>query len=145
MRFFLYFLVFIVLCSCSAMDFPLPNPSYPFRNVGYGSSGVSNAQVEREFQVLNANYKQNTKELLEVMMNESTGNKVAISMENTSSCNFVLSISGNGFFTKIPIGVGQTRGVVVNKGQYKLSAKVCSSVYDEVKQVQSNVSLKLRE
>lgn len=110
------------------------------------NSGQNSIQVEREFQQLNANYKQNTKELLEVIVSDNPNDsRAAISVENLSNCNFVLSVFGNGQIRKIPIGVGQTRGVVVPKGSYNLSAQVCRSVYQQKKSVQSNINLQLKE
>jgi hypothetical protein len=102
--------------------------------------------VEQEFQQLNKNYKQDTKGLLSIMMNDDVNSsKAAITVENASPCNMVFTISGNGSFIKIPIGVGQTRGVVLQKGQYTLSSKVCSSYYNETKWIQGGVNLKLNE
>ena len=134
----------LFLFSCTSLDtamtYPNTNNSYPIK------TGQTAIAVEREFQQMNSNYKQNTKELLEVMMSDvPNDSRAAISVENLSKCNFVLSVSGNGAIRKIPIGIGQTRGVVVPKGNYDLSAQVCASVYQQKKSVQSNINLQLKD
>ena len=130
--------------SCSSLETSMNiPPKYPVNSV---SKGMVQSEVEREFQQLNSTYTQNTKELVEVMMNSGPNDeKVAISIENASPCNMVVAVSGNGQLKKIPVGVGQTRGLVVRKGQYRLSTKVCSSLYDEVKLVNETLILKLDE
>lgn len=133
-----------LLISCSAMESTLgypQQPSYP-----NNTKGQTSAQVEREFQMLNSQYKQNTKELVEVMLGDETNsNRMALSVENASPCNMVFLISGNNVQYKIPIGAGQTRGMVLTKGRYQLSTQVCSSSYREIKFLQSNTNLKLEE
>lgn len=133
-----------ILNSCMSIDVAT---NYPRQSPVYSpAKGVTDYAVEQEFQQLNKNYKQDTKGLLSIMMNDDVNSgKAAITVENASPCNMVFAISGNGSFIKIPIGVGQTRGVVLQKGQYTLSSKVCSSYYNETKWIQGGVNLKLNE
>ncbi len=137
-------LVSLLFLSCSSMEYPI---SYPGGYSGVSlKKGQTSPSVEQKFRQLNAQYKQNTKELLEVMLDESpNASKVAVSVENLSSCNMVFTISGNGLVKEIPIGVGQTRGVVVPKGMYHFSSQVCASVYQQKKNLQESVNLQLRE
>ncbi len=134
----------VTLTSCSMVNLPtsttFPRPTYP-------NSGVrSTAEIEREFQTLNQNYKQNTTEILDLLVNDDpASSRTAISVENISRCNFVLTISGENTTIKIPIGVGQTRGAVLTKGQYRLSSQICSSTYNQVKQIQNSLTLKLKD
>ncbi|MFY1048358.1 DUF6759 domain-containing protein [Chryseobacterium sp. GP-SGM7] len=110
-----------------------------------GTSAVSSTQTEIEYQTLIKTYQPETAEVLNSLLNDSSNSpNVSISVENKSNCNMVLSISGNNYFKKIPIGINKTGSVMVPKNQnYNLSGMLCNSVYQKVKFVSGSFSIKL--
>ncbi len=138
MKFFLFILTASVLASCAGFSMPATGGSYPVNS-------TNTVQVEKEYQELAKNYDQNTAGIVDELINGNPNSTTAsVLVENTSPCNLVLSIAGNNYFKKIPIGAGQTRGALVNKGTYRLSASVCGSGYNSVKNIQETISIKLR-
>ncbi len=128
----------VVLVSCSVMNTP------NMGNVYGGNSQGTLPQVEREYQDLVKSYQQDTAGLLgDLINNNPNSSEASIVIENTSPCNMVLSISGNNYFKKIPLGAGKTNGVIVKKGNYRLSGYVCQSMYNQVKNVNESISIKL--
>lgn len=123
---------------------------------GYGSSGnaTSNSTADpntaspetiSEYNELIKTYKQDTQQLLSVLLNDDTNSsKTAITVENASPCNMVLTIKSAGFLTKIPIKAGETKGAVLNKDTYRLTAQVCRANYDEIKYITSAYTIKLK-
>jgi hypothetical protein len=70
--------------------------------------------------------------------------KTALTVENTSSCNMVLTVSGNNYFKRIPIGKGKIGSVMIPKNQtYTLSGMVCKSSYQTSKFISGSYSVKL--
>ncbi|MEG0926571.1 MULTISPECIES: DUF6759 domain-containing protein [Chryseobacterium] len=133
----------LILTSCSANygGYPIRNP-YPTNN-----SGGSAANTAREYNELIKTYKPETAEVLSDLLNDDDpGNlRTSISVENKSSCNMVLTVSGNGFFKKIPIGAGKIGYTMVPKNQnYRLSGMVCNSSYQSTKYITSSYSITLR-
>jgi hypothetical protein len=146
---FLVTAVILLLNSCETRHYkttannPVRKP-YPTSS-NTGSSNTSATQTEREYQNLIKTYKSETAEVLTDLLNDSGDNsKTSITVENNSRCNIVLTISGNNYFKKIPIGVNKIGAVMVPKNQnYNLSAMVCNSVYQKAKFVTSSYSIKL--
>lgn len=133
----------IVLISCSVNygGYPIRNP-YPAN-----SGGSSAANTEREYNELMKTHKPETAEVLnDLLNNDDPGNpKTSISVNNSSPCNMVLTISGNNFFKKIPIGAGKTGYTMVTKNQnYSLSGMVCNSRYQSTKFITTSFSITLR-
>lgn len=133
----------IILTSCSVNygGYPIRNP-YPTN-----SGGSSAANTEREYNELMKTYKPETAEVLsDLLNNDDPGNlKTSISVENKSPCNMVLTVSGNGFFKKIPIGAGKIGYTMVTKNQnYSLSGMLCNSRYQSNKFITSSYSITLR-
>jgi len=110
-----------------------------------GTNTSPAAQTEREYQALSRTYKSETVQVLNSILNDaSDSNEVSISVENTSRCNMVLTISGNNYFKKIPIGAGKIGTAMLPKNQnYNLSGMVCNSVYQKTKYISNSFSIKL--
>lgn len=138
-------LIAVFLTSCGSTNYntkqPVRKPSYPTSNTG--SSNTSATQVEREYQALIKTYKSETAEVLTDLLNDSSDSpKTAITVENKSRCNMVLTISGNNYFKKIPIGANKIGSAMVLKNQnYNLSGMVCNSVYQKTKFVTSSYNI----
>ena len=133
----------IVLTSCSVNygGYPIRNP-YPAN-----SGGSSAANTEREYNELMKTHKPETAQVLnDLLNNDDPGNpKTSISVNNSSPCNMVLTISGNNFFKKIPIGAGKTGYTMVTKNQnYSLSGMVCNSRNQSTKFITTSFSITLR-
>jgi len=132
-----------ILISCT------PNyRTYPVRTSYPSRSGSSANNTDGEYNELIKTYKPETAEVLNDLLNsDSPGNpKTSISVENKSSCNMVLTVSGNNFFKKIPIAAGKIGYTMVPKNQnYKLSAMVCRSPYQNTQFISSSYSIKLSQ
>ncbi len=133
--------VILTGCSVNYGNYPVRNP-YPS-----GGAGTSNtANTEREYNELIKTYKPETADVLNDLLNsDSPSNpRTSISVENNSRCNMVLTVSGNGFFKKIPIASGKMGYTMVPKNQnYKLSGMLCGSSYQATKFITSSYSIKL--
>ncbi len=137
----------LFLSSCgnkvSKTNYPVRKPGPVSANTG--SSTTSAAQVEREYQALMKTYKSETAEVLTHLLNDSSNDpRTSITVENTSRCNMVLTISGNNYFKKIPIGAGKIGAVMVPKNQnYNLSGMICNAVYQKTRLVSDSYEVKL--
>jgi hypothetical protein len=129
------FVIFLVLNSCgSAYN------NYPVKS--------STSNTEREFNEVLKTYKSETAEVLTYLMNETSPNdpKTALTVENISRCNMVLTVSSNNYYKKIPIGAGKIGSVMIPKNQtYKLSGMVCKSAYQSSKFISDSYSIKLSD
>lgn len=140
-------LITLLLDSCGSVNYntkyPERKPSSPSFNTG--SSTTPAAQVEREYHTLIKTYKPETAEVLTDLLNDSSDSpKTSITVENNSRCNMVLTISGNNYFKKIPIGANKIGSAMVLKNQnYNLSGMICNSVYQKTKFITSHYSIKL--
>lgn len=132
----------MILTSCSVNygGYPIRNP-YPTN-----SGGGSAANTEREYNELMKTYKPETAEVLTDLLNDDdpANPKTSISVNNISSCNMVLTVSGNNYFKKIPIGAGKIGYAMVPKNQnYRLSGMLCNSSYQSTKFITSSYSVSL--
>ncbi|AYZ34179.1 competence protein ComL [Chryseobacterium indologenes] len=132
----------LVLTSCNVNygGYPIRNP-YPSNNSGNA------ANTAREYNELIKTYKPETAEVLnDLLNNDDPGNpRTSLSVTNNSSCNMVLTVSGNNFFKKIPIAAGKIGYTMVPKNQnYSLSGFVCNSRYQSNKYITSSYSITLR-
>ena len=128
-------LLILLMKSCGST-----NNSYPAAN--------SAANNEREYQEVLKNYKSETADVLTYLLNGESpeDRKTALTVENTSQCNMVLTVSGNNYFKRIPIGKGKIGSVMVPKNQaYKLSGMVCNSLYQTSKFISDSYSVKLSD
>lgn len=149
MKKYISFSVVLVLFlnSCgnkvSTTHYPVRQPRPVPANTG--SSTTSAVQVEREYQALMKTYKSETAEVLTHLLNDSSNDpRTSITVENTSPCNIVLTISGNKYFKKIPIGARKIGAVMVPKNQnYNLSGMVCNAVYQKTRFVSDSYEVKL--
>lgn len=142
-KLFIFTAISCILISCNANY-----STYPIRTSYPSRSGSSVNNTDREYNELIKTYKPETAEVLNDLLNsDSPGNpKTSISVENKSSCNMVLTVSGNNFFKKIPIAVGKIGYTMVPKNQnYKLSAMVCTSLYQSTQFISSSYSIKLSQ
>ncbi|MDF2933000.1 MAG: competence protein ComL [Chryseobacterium sp.] len=133
------------LFVCSAIVFIL-NSCAPTYNNYPGSNSSSN--TEREYQKVLKTYKSETAEVLTYLLNSASSEeaKTALTVENTSRCNMVLTVSGNNYFKRIPIGKGKIGSVMIPKNQmYKLSGMVCKSSYQTSKFISDSYSVKLSD
>jgi hypothetical protein len=129
---FVYSVILFVLNSCT--------PTYN----NYPVSSTSN--TEREYQEVLKTYKSETAEVLTYLLNGESPveSKTALTVENTSRCNMVLTVSGNNYFKRIPIGKGKIGSVMIPKNQtYQLSGMVCKSFYQTSKFISDSYSVKL--
>ncbi|NIF07894.1 competence protein ComL [Chryseobacterium sp. Tr-659] len=132
----------LILTSCNVNygNYPVRRNPYPAGNP------VNRANTEREYNELIKTYKPETAEVLTDLLNSSdpSNPRTSISVENRSSCNMVLTVSGNNFLKKIPIGAGKTGYTMVTKNQnYRLSGNVCNTVYQSTKFITSSYSITL--
>lgn len=132
----------MILTSCSVNygGYPIRNP-YPT-----STGGGSAANTEREYNELMKTYKSETAEVLTDLLNEAdpSNPRTSLSVENASRCNMVLTISGNGYLKKVPIGAGKIGAVMVPKNQsYRLSGMLCNSSYQSTKFITSSYSIKI--
>ncbi|MCU7618363.1 competence protein ComL [Chryseobacterium sp. PBS4-4] len=132
---FVWSAILFVLNSCM----PSYN-NYPVVN--------SPSNAEREYQEVLKTYKSETAEVLTYLLNGESPEetKTALTVENTSSCNMVLTVSGNNYFKRIPIGKGKIGSAMIPKNQtYQLSAIVCKSSYLTSKFIATSYSVKLSD
>lgn len=120
--------------------------NYPTRTTYPTGSGSSSASTEREYAELIKTYKPETADVLNDLLNaDSPSNpKTSISVENQSRCNMVLTVSGNGFFKKIPIASGKVGYTMVPKNQnYRLSGMLCNASYQSTKFISTSYAIKI--
>lgn len=139
--------VFLFLNSCGSTG---DTKNYPVRKSVTrpsvtGSSTSSATQVEREYQALIKTYKSETAEVLTHLLNDSSDDlRTSVTVENSSPCNMVLTISGNNYFKKVPIAAHKIGAVMVPKNQnYNLSGMICDAVYQKTKFVSGPYEVKL--
>ncbi|WP_223601540.1 DUF6759 domain-containing protein [Chryseobacterium sp. GVT01B] len=135
----------VVLASCNVNYGSYPGrTSYPSST----SNSGNRANTEREYSELIKTYKPETAEVLNDLLNndDPANPRTSISVENKSPCNMVLTVSGNGFFKKIPIGAGKIGYTMVPKNQnYRLSGMLCNSSYQSTKFITTSYSIKLSQ
>lgn len=103
---------------------------------------------ESEYRELSKTYKSETAEVLTYLLNEISqeDSKTALTVENISRCNMVLTVSSNNYFKKIPIAAGKTGAVMIPKNQtYRLSGMVCQSTYQTSKFISNPYSVKISD
>ena len=132
----------LIFMSCDANY-----STYPVRtNYPASGSGNSAMSTEREYQELIKTYKPETAAVLTDLLNEDSPDnpRTSISVENKSPCNMVLTVSGNGFFKKIPIASGKVGYTMVPKNQnYRLSGMLCNSSYQSTKFITTSYAIKI--
>ncbi|CAD0221848.1 competence protein ComL [Chryseobacterium sp. D764] len=133
----------MILASCNVNYGSYPvRTSYPSSTSNSGNG----ANTEREYNELIKTYKPETADVLNDLLNndDPKNPRTSISVENKSPCNMVLTVSGNNFFKKIPIGSGKVGYTMVPKNQnYRLSGLICNSTYQSTKFVTTSYSIKL--
>lgn len=113
---------------------PVRRPAPPVSRTGSPSSPA--LQTETEYQALIKTYKPETAAVLTDILNGGSADpdKTSVTVENKSRCNMVLTISGNNYFRKVPIGAGKIGAVMVpNNQNYNLSGMVCDAVYQKAR------------
>ncbi|MBL1219245.1 competence protein ComL [Chryseobacterium sp. L7] len=141
-KLFVFSGISLILISCNANY-----GSYPVRTT-YPASGSGNTAMstEREYSELIKTYKPETAEVLTDLLNSDSPDnpRTSISVENKSPCNMVLTVSGNGFFKKIPIASGKVGYTMVQKNQnYRLSGMLCNSSYQSTKFISTSYAIKI--
>ncbi|MDR6463546.1 DUF6759 domain-containing protein [Chryseobacterium sediminis] len=133
----------VILASCNVNYGNYPGrTSYPSST----SNSGNRANTEREYNELIKTFKPETADVLNDLLNsdDPKNPRTSISVENKSPCNMVLTVSGNNFFKKIPIGAGKIGYTMVPKNQnYRLSGVLCNSTYQSTKFVTTSYSIKL--
>ncbi|MDN4012849.1 competence protein ComL [Chryseobacterium gambrini] len=145
-KFFPSVFIILVLSSCEATHYRTTNNSV--KSTPPTSAGVRNPsanQTELEYQTLIKTYKSETAAVLTDLLNGSEDSpNTSITVENNSRCNMVLTISGNNYFKKIPIGANKIGSAMVPKNQnYNISGMVCNSVYNKTKFISSSYNVKV--
>lgn len=105
-------------------------------------------EPDSEYRELSKTYKSETAEVLTYLLNEISEEdpKTALTVENISRCNMVLTVSSNNYFKKIPIAAGKTGAVMIPKNQtYRLSGMVCQSTYQTSKLITKPYSVKISD
>lgn len=127
-------------CSVNYNNYPVRKTTYPST-----SNTNSSANTEREYNELLKTHKPETAAVLTDLLNDSSENpNTSFSVENKSPCNMVLTISGNNYYKKLPIGAGKIAYVMLPRNQsYKLSGMVCNSVYQSTKFITNSYSITL--
>lgn len=140
---FSFSIILIILFLNSCGSSPV-RKSFPTAS-NKGSTITPSVQTEREYQALIKTYKSETAEVLTDLLNGSSNNpKTSITVENKSSCNMVLTISGNNYFKKIPIGAKKIGSAMILKNQnYNLSGMLCNAVYQNKKFITSSYNITL--
>nr|WP_314495286.1 DUF6759 domain-containing protein [uncultured Chryseobacterium sp.] len=108
----------------------------------------NSSEPESEYRELSKTYKSETAEVLTYLLNEISQEdpKTALTVENISRCNMVLTVSSNNYFKKIPIAAGKTGAVMIPKNQtYRLSGMICQSTYQTSKFITSPYSVKISD
>ncbi|SHG31067.1 hypothetical protein SAMN05443633_11350 [Chryseobacterium arachidis] len=138
----------IFLNSCEARQYRTTN--IPVKKTQPVSSNTGTrispaAQTETEYQTLMKTYKSETAAVLTDLLNGSDDSpNTSITVENKSRCNMVLTISGNNYFKKIPIGANKIGSAMVPKNQnYNLSGMICNVVYQKTKFISSSYNITL--
>ena len=141
------FSIMLFLNSCNTANHNSKQPARKTFPTTSNTATKTNSitQTEQEYQTLMKTYKPETTEVLNSLLNGSSNDsEVAISVENKSNCNMVLTVSGNNYFKKVPIGVNKMGSVMVPKNQnYNLSGMLCNSVYKKTKFITNSFSIKL--
>ncbi|CAD7808634.1 hypothetical protein CHRY9390_01863 [Chryseobacterium aquaeductus] len=110
---------------------------------------ASSSTSDKEYHEVMKTYKFETAEVLNYLLNDVSPEnpKTAITIENTSRCNIVITVSGgNSYYKKIPIAVGKIGSVMIPKNQtYRLSGMVCKSSYQTSKYITNAYSVKLSD
>ncbi|MBL7879124.1 MAG: competence protein ComL [Chryseobacterium gambrini] len=140
-------MIIIVLNSCETTHYRTTSGSVkkPKTNSNAGNRTSTANQTELEYQTLLKTYKSETAAVLTDLLNGSEDSpNTSITVENNSRCNMVLTISGNNYFKKIPIGANKIGSAMVPKNQnYNISGMVCNSVYQKTKFISSSYNVTL--
>ncbi|MCY1663586.1 MULTISPECIES: DUF6759 domain-containing protein [Chryseobacterium] len=140
-------MIIIVLNSCETTHYRTNNDAVknPHKNPNTVSRTSTANQTELEYQTLIKTYKSETAAVLTDLLNGSEDSpNTSITVENNSRCNMVLTISGNNYFKKIPIGANKIGSAMVPKNQnYNISGMVCNSVYQKTKFISSSYNVTL--
>ena len=109
----------------------------------------STSIIENEFiTILEENkltHKEKTVSLLNTLFNNQTTNPdVAILIKNNSNCNIIVRINGEQNLN-IAIPKQQNSALVLKKGQYSFSTKICNSNYTSNKNVSKSMQITLNE
>lgn len=140
-------MIIIVLNSCETTHYRTTSDSVknPKANSNAGNRTSTANQTELEYQTLLKTYKSETAAVLTDLLNGSEDSpNTSITVENNSRCNMVLTISGNNYFKKIPIGANKIGSAMVPKNQnYNISGMVCNSVYQKTKFISSSYNVTL--
>ncbi|WP_336717079.1 DUF6759 domain-containing protein [Chryseobacterium mucoviscidosis] len=140
-------MIIIVLNSCETTHYRTTSDSVKNlkTNSNAGNRTFTANQTELEYQTLLKTYKSETAAVLTDLLNGSEDSpNTSITVENNSRCNMVLTISGNNYFKKIPIGANKIGSAMVPKNQnYNISGMVCNSVYNKTKFISSSYNVTL--
>ncbi|WP_343664264.1 DUF6759 domain-containing protein [Chryseobacterium mucoviscidosis] len=138
-------MIIIALNSCETTHYRTNNDAVknPYTNSSTVSRTSTANQTELEYQTLLKTYKSETAAVLTDLLNGSEDSpNTSITVENNSRCNMVLTISGNNYFKKIPIGANKIGSAMVPKNQnYNISGMVCNSVYQKTKFISSSYNV----
>lgn len=133
----------LVMSSCESYPTPMSFPTYPTK-----TNTTNTATKEVSYDELVKTYVSEKAEVLNYLLNSEspTDPKTAITVENTSPCNIVITISGNNVLKKIPIASGKTGSALVLKNQnYQLSGKICNSNFKSNQYITSVTTLKVSQ
>lgn len=140
-------MIIIVLNSCETTHYRTTNGSVKNPKANSNAANITSIanQTELEYQTILKTYKSETAAVLTDLLNGSEDSpNTSITVENNSRCNMVLTISGNNYFKKIPIGANKIGSAMVPKNQnYNISGMVCNSVYQKTKFISSSYNVTL--
>jgi len=130
----------IVSCSVNYSKYPVKRTSPSPKSINRPS-----VNIDKEYSDLIKNYKPETTEVLNDLLNGSSDRlRTSISVHNKSACNMVLTISGSGYYKKIPVAAGKIGYAMVQRNQnYTISGMVCGSAYSKKAWVSDSYSITL--
>lgn len=121
----------------------------PVRAYSVASSGMMDDAEQEEFRMLMEvspiEHKNRTVQILNSLFDNDPSSKESIVMiENKSDCNMIMRLEGVGNYKyRLAIPSGAESAIVVQKGNYLFSSKVCGADYASQKAVQNAVIIAL--
>lgn len=137
-------LLFIVGCllSCASVsnnNEPVLEPVYNTRE---------NPEIANSLSVINfGKYRISDKgaSVLNQLFNTDESNaSIVLIVENSSNCDFILDIKGIDVSYQLPVASNKKETVVVLKGDYELTTKICNASYLSKRKLDKNTQIKLK-
>lgn len=100
-------------------------------------------QVEKDMKDGVNDKNKQTAAVLTHLLNENPNAKQAyLQIVNRSKCNLILKISGKKFYN-LDVKANTQNYIMIDKGSYKFTTKICDAQYSKTKSITNNLSLAL--